>query len=96
MCENAIEKTRPAISILIPVYKVEPFLQRCIDSVLSQDFQDWEMILVDDGSPDRCGEICDENAEKDSRIRCCIKRMKGYQLQEKVDLNYLKEPILFI
>ncbi len=66
MCENTIEKTRPAISILIPVYKVEPFLQRCIDSVLSQDFQDWEMILVDDGSPDRCGEICDENAEKDS------------------------------
>lgn len=83
MCENAIEKTRPAISILIPVYKVEPFLQRCIDSVLSQDFQDWEMILVDDGSPDRCGEICDENAEKDSRISVLHKKNEGLPAARK-------------
>lgn len=54
----------PSISILIPVYKVEQYLHRCIDSVLSQNFKDWEMILVDDGSPDRCGEICDEYAVK--------------------------------
>ena len=83
MCENTIEKTRPAISILIPVYKVEPFLQRCIDSVLSQDFQDWEMILVDDGSPDRCGEICDENAEKDSRIKVLHKKNEGLPAARK-------------
>ena len=57
------------ISILIPVYNVEQYLPRCIESVLSQDFQDWEMILVDDGSPDRCPQICDEYAEKDKRIR---------------------------
>lgn len=58
----------PKISVLVPVYKVEPYLQRCIDSVLAQDFQDWEMILVDDGSPDHCPEICDEAARRDERI----------------------------
>lgn len=57
------------ISIVVPIYKVEKYLQRCIDSVLSQDFTDWEMILVDDGSPDNCPQICNENARKDSRIR---------------------------
>lgn len=59
----------PQISLLIPVYKVEAYLQRCIDSVLSQDFTDWEMILVDDGSPDKCPEICERNASKDNRIK---------------------------
>lgn len=57
------------ISILVPVYNVEQYLPRCIESVLSQDFKDWEMILVDDGSPDRCPQICDEYAENDKRIR---------------------------
>lgn len=57
------------ISILIPVYNVEQYLPRCIESVLTQDFQDWEMILVDDGSPDKCPQICDEYAKKDKRIR---------------------------
>lgn len=52
----------PTISILVPIYKVEQYLQRCIDSVFAQDFGDWELILVDDGSPDRCGKICDANA----------------------------------
>ena len=48
----------PKISILVPVYNVEKYLQRCVDSVLAQDFTNWEMILVDDGSPDRCPQIC--------------------------------------
>lgn len=52
------------ISVLVPVYKVESYLQRCIDSVLSQDFTDYELILVDDGSPDKCPEICDINAKR--------------------------------
>ena len=47
------------ISILVPVYNVEQYLPRCIESVLTQDFQDWEMILVDDGSPDKCPQICE-------------------------------------
>lgn len=56
------------ISVIVPVYKVEPFLTRCIDSILSQTFTDFELILVDDGSPDNCGKICDEYAQKDPRI----------------------------
>ena len=56
------------ISIIVPVYKVEPYLHRCVDSILNQTFTDFELILVDDGSPDNCGAICDEYAAKDSRI----------------------------
>lgn len=67
----------PKISILVPIYNVEPYLKRCIDSVLAQDFTDWEMILVDDGSPDRCPEICDEYARKDARIQVIHKENGG-------------------
>lgn len=65
------------VSIIVPVYKVEAYLQRCIDSVLEQNFQDWEMILVDDGSPDRCPKICDEAASKDNRIKVLHKDNAG-------------------
>mgnify|MGYP002711065744 FL=1 len=65
------------ISILIPVYNVERYLPRCIESVLSQDFQDWEMILVDDGSPDKCPQICDEYSQKDLRIKVLHKKNGG-------------------
>lgn len=57
------------ISIIVPVYKVEPYLQRCIESIRNQTYKKIEIILVDDGSPDRCPDICDELAEKDSRIQ---------------------------
>ena len=56
-------------SIMTPVYKVEQYLPECIESVLGQTYRNFEFILVDDGSPDRCGEICEEYAKKDSRIR---------------------------
>ena len=59
----------PTISIIVPVYNVEQYLHRCLDSILAQTFTDFEVLVVDDGSPDRCGEICDEYAKKDSRIR---------------------------
>lgn len=55
-------------SIIIPVYKVEKYVGRCIESVINQSFKDWEMILVDDGSPDRSGAICEEYAKRDSRL----------------------------
>lgn len=55
-------------SVIVPVYKVEGFLEKCVDSVLDQSFSDFELILVDDGSPDRCGEICDRYARQDSRV----------------------------
>lgn len=59
----------PKLSIIVPVYRVEAFLPACLDSILRQTFRDWELILIDDGSPDRCGAICDEYAENDPRIR---------------------------
>lgn len=58
----------PQISVIIPVYKVESYLHRCVDSILSQTYTDFELILVDDGSPDNCGIICDEYAAKDNRV----------------------------
>lgn len=56
------------ISVIVPVYKAEKVITRCIESVIVQKYKDWELILVDDGSPDRSGEICDEYALKDERI----------------------------
>ena len=58
----------PTISVIVPVYKVEPFLSRCVDSLLNQTYRDFELILVDDGSPDSCGDICDRYARQDSRV----------------------------
>lgn len=58
----------PAISVIVPVYKVEPYLRRCVDSILAQTFTDFELILVDDGSPDNSPAICDEYARQDSRV----------------------------
>ena len=57
------------ISVIVPVYKVEPYLRPCVDSILAQTWTDFELILVDDGSPDNCGAICEEYAARDSRVR---------------------------
>lgn len=65
------------ISIIIPVYKVEEYLPKCIESILKQTYENLEIILVDDGSPDNCGKICDEYALKDSRIRVIHKENAG-------------------
>ena len=67
----------PIVSIITPVYKVVNCLPKCIESVISQTFTEWEMILVDDGSPDRSGEICDEYALRDSRIKVLHKQNGG-------------------
>lgn len=64
----ATDMNMPTISVIVPVYKVEKYIHRCVDSILGQTFTDFELILVDDGSPDNCGAICDEYAEKDSRV----------------------------
>lgn len=61
----------PKISVIVPVYNVEKYLCRCIDSILAQTFTDFELILVDDGSTDNCPAICDKYAAKDSRV-CVI------------------------
>lgn len=68
---------RPTVSVVIPVYKVEAWLGRCVDSVLSQTLQDLQIILVDDGSPDGCPGICDAYAAKDARVRVIHKENGG-------------------
>lgn len=65
------------ISLIIPIYKVEPYLERCIHSVMIQTYHNLEIILVDDGSPDRCGDICEDFAQKDARIKVYHKTNGG-------------------
>lgn len=67
----------PLISVIIPVYKVEAYLTACVESVLAQTYQNIEIILVDDGSPDRCPELCDDLAVRDSRVRIIHKKNGG-------------------
>lgn len=65
------------ISVIVPVYKVESYLDKCVRSIVEQTYQNLEIILVDDGSPDRCGEMCDAWAEQDARIRVVHKENGG-------------------
>lgn len=65
------------ISVIVPVYKAEPYLRWCVDSILAQTYTNLEVILVDDGSPDNCGAICDEYAEKDARVKVIHKENGG-------------------
>lgn len=65
------------ISVIVPIYKVEQYLERCINSLVHQSYINMEIVLVDDGSPDRCGEICDSWAAKDSRIKVVHKKNGG-------------------
>lgn len=67
----------PGISVIVPVYKAEKYLHSCVDSILSQTFSDFDVYLVNDGSPDRSGEICGEYAEKDSRIHVIYQENRG-------------------
>lgn len=75
------------ISIIVPVYNVEPFLRRCVDSILAQTFTDFELILVDDGSTDNSGAICDEYSEKDARIRAIHKQNGGVSSARNVGID---------
>ncbi len=65
------------ITVIVPVYKVENYIRRCLDSIVAQSYRNLEVILVDDGSPDNCGKICDEYAERDKRIRVIHKENEG-------------------
>jgi glycosyltransferase involved in cell wall biosynthesis len=67
----------PAISIIVPVYNAEKTIRKCVDSLLNQTFENFEILLVDDGSPDKCGEICDEYSTKDNRVRVFHKENGG-------------------
>ena len=67
--------TSPLLAVIVPVYKVEDYLRECIDSILSQSYTSLRVILVDDGSPDRSGEICEEYARQDLESLSYIRRM---------------------
>lgn len=78
------------ISVIVPVYNVEKYLNRCVDSILAQTFTDFELILVDDGSPDRCGKICDEYAAKDGRIKVVHQKNAGVSAARNAGLQIAK------
>ena len=67
----------PVFSVIVPIYKVEPYLERCVDSILGQTFSDFELLLIDDGSPDGCPAMCDAYAAKDPRVRVIHKTNGG-------------------
>jgi len=77
----------PLISIIVPVYKVEQYLHTCVGSVLNQTYKNWELILVDDGSPDNCPQICDEYAAKDKRVRVIHKENGGSSTARNAGLD---------
>lgn len=78
------------ISIIVPVYKVEPYLRKCVDSVLRQTLRDFELILVDDGSPDHCGVMCEEYARKDARVKVIHRENGGLAAARNSGLDYVQ------
>ena len=80
----------PLVTVIVPVYKVEPYLRRCLDSIVNQTYRNLEIILIDDGSPDNCGVICDEYAEIDKRIKVIHKKNGGLSSARNVGLDVFK------
>ena len=86
--DNAIE--HPSISVIVPVYKVEKYLSKCIDSLISQTYKNYELILVDDGSPDSCGDICDEYKSKYSNIIVIHQENQGLSMARNNAVPYAR------
>ena len=85
------------ISVIVPVYKVEKYLSRCIDSILGQTYRKFELILVDDGSPDQCGQICDQYLLQDKRVKVIHKKNGGLSSARNCGIeNALGKYIVFI
>lgn len=80
----------PQITVIVPVYRVEQYLPACVDSILAQTFIDFELILVDDGSPDNCGMICDRYADKDRRIKVIHQKNQGLSGARNSGMNMAK------
>lgn len=79
----------PLISVIVPCYNVEEYLPKCVDSILSQTYHNLEIFLVDDGSPDRCGEICDSYAIRDSRVKVIHKKNGGLSDARNVAIDQM-------
>ena len=80
----------PRVSIIVPVYNAETYLTQCIDSILAQDFTDFELLLIDDGSKDKSGIICDGYIQKDKRVRIFHKKNGGVSSARNMGLDYAK------
>ncbi len=87
--------SKAKVSVIVPIYNVEKYLNRCVDSVLSQTLTDLEVILVDDGSPDNCGKICDQYAEKDGRIKVVHKKNGGLSSARNAGLDVATGEYIF-
>lgn len=79
----------PRISVIVPVYKVEDYLDRCVQSILNQSFGDFELILVDDGSPDNCGAMCDAWAQRDSRVHTIHQKNGGLSAARNTGIDWV-------
>ena len=79
--------SQPKISVIVPVYKVENFLDRCVESIVGQTYENLEIILVDDGSPDNCPALCDAAAAKDARIRVIHQKNGGLSAARNAGLD---------
>jgi glycosyltransferase involved in cell wall biosynthesis len=89
--------TKPKVSVIIPVYNVERYLMDCVNSVLGQDYENLEVILVDDGSTDKSGEICDEYADLDSRVKVFHEKNNGAATARNIGLdNATGEYVMFL
>lgn len=77
----------PEISIIVPVYQAEKWMRRCLDTIIVQSFVDWECILVDDGSTDDSGAVCDEYAARDNRFKVIHKENGGVSSARQVGLD---------
>ncbi len=89
MARSEPDSKTPLISVIIPIYKVEQYLPRCLDSLLAQTYRAFHIVLVDDGSPDNCGAICDEYAARDSRIRVIHKENGGVSSARNAGLDHV-------
>lgn len=79
------------ITIVVPVYKVEEYLPRCVESILNQTYKDWVLLLVDDGSPDNCPKLCEKYAEEDSRIFVIHQKNGGLSVARNTGINWFYE-----
>lgn len=85
------------VSIIVPIYKVQEYLNECIESIVNQTYKNIELILVDDGSPDKCPQMCDEWAGKDNRIRVIHKENGGLSSARNAGLDIIKgEYVAFV
>ena len=82
------------ISVIVPVYNVEQYLERCVDSIINQTYKNLEIILVNDGSTDNSGQLCDELAKKDGRIRVIHKKNGGLSDARNVGVDEAKAELI--